>query len=633
VLARLGERDAALQTALEAEAIGRDHLRLMLRSLPERLALNYAAARPRGLNLIFSVSVANPEAVPTALDGLIRSRALVLDEIATRHSAGRGSGDQAEPSWVALNSAHQRLANLLVRGRGQMSWAQYQTVVEAARREREAAEQALAERSAVFREERSRAQIGLEDVRLSLPPETALVSIVRYDHLTFSTQASAAGSESSVRRPPRAIPTYLGFVLRPSGPAVAVSLGSANAIDALITEWRQGIAMEAGAAAGIPVRSSRVTGAELRRLVWNPVARYLQGAVRVFVVPDGALGLVPLAALPAGPRAYLLEAGPVIHYLSAERDVVPAKGTAVAERGLLAIGGPAFDVRTPSGASPAKVAGPRRTEAGPTVRGAPVCGGLDALKFPPLRGSLLEVRDLSSLWQASAAPAGDGEPASLLTGRGAMETTFKEQAHRHRVLHIATHGFFLGDACYTPANATRGVGGLSTARPSDAETAENPLRLSGLAFAGANRRAAAGPDEDDGILTAEEVASLNLSGTEWAVLSACDTGLGQIRAGEGVFGLRRAFSDCRGPHRHHEPVVRGRSGDARLDAGTVRRQAQQGAEHGGRSTRGQPERATGPAGPRPKHASVPLGSVRRCRRLEMTAAVQLPPRQRYPSAP
>jgi CHAT domain-containing protein len=70
---------------------------------------------------------------------------------------------------------------------------------------------------------------------------------------------------------------------------------------------------------------------------------------------------------------------------------------------------------------------------------------------------------------------------------------------------------------------------------------ENPLLLSGLALAGANHRETAGPEEEDGILTAEEIAALNLVGTELAVLSGCDTGVGEVKAGEGVLGLQRAF--------------------------------------------------------------------------------------------
>jgi CHAT domain-containing protein len=71
--------------------------------------------------------------------------------------------------------------------------------------------------------------------------------------------------------------------------------------------------------------------------------------------------------------------------------------------------------------------------------------------------------------------------------------------------------------------------------------ADSPLLLSGVALAGANRRAAAQGDDEDGILTAEEVSGLDLSGVRWAVLSACNTGVGEVRAGEGVVGLRRAF--------------------------------------------------------------------------------------------
>src|SRR4030095_15012353 len=115
-----------------------------------------------------------------------------------------------------------------------------------------------------------------------------------------------------------------------------------------------------------------------------------------------------------------------------------------------------------------------------------------------------------------------------------------------RILHIATHGFFLDDGCIVgQISGLRGIGGMSpssTASLPDGAAEGNPLRLSGLALAGANHRSTTdGNDQDDGILTADEIAVMNLAGTEWAVLSACDTGRGHVQVGEGVVGLRRAF--------------------------------------------------------------------------------------------
>ena len=538
-LATLGDHATALSTAATAEATGRDHLRLMLRSLPERQALLYAAARPRGLPLILSLTASAADAIPIGLDGLIRSRALVLDEIAARRSARHAVGDGSAPARIALTDVQQRLANLLVRGPGQMSPAQYTAVVEDARREGEMAEQALAEASAEFRVERTRARIGVDEVKTALPADGALVSFARYDR-TILAEPPGGGLAKRPARAPRPVSSYIAFVLRPDRPATVVQIGSAQVIDALVSQWRADIAAEAWvpspASPGTTAASSRQSGAALRRRVWDGLAPHLDGATKVFIVPDGALSLVPFAALPVRQRSYLIDAGPVVHYLSAERDLVPTPTGSTPSRGLLAIGGPSFDDRSVFSTTPAPGAA-KATRPNAIRRGTgQTCAGFQSVLFQPLAGTLREVRDVSGIWNANTPPA--LESARVVVGRDASEAGFKRDAPGHRVLHIATHGFFLNGAC-APAAGTRGVGTLSTA--AGPSPVENPLLLSGLALAGANRRAAAGPNEDDGILTAEEVASLNLEGVEWAVLSACDTGVGEIKAGEGVFGLRRAF--------------------------------------------------------------------------------------------
>ena len=118
---------------------------------------------------------------------------------------------------------------------------------------------------------------------------------------------------------------------------------------------------------------------------------------------------------------------------------------------------------------------------------------------------------------------------TLLLGQEATVSRFKS-IHAPRILHVATHGFFLKDQ--PAACSTRLEAALSTT--------DNPYLRSGLALAGAQAWQD-GQLESSGVITAQEIRQMHLQGTELAVLSACDTGLGEIRRGQGVLGLARAF--------------------------------------------------------------------------------------------
>ena len=520
--AAAGRREPALAAALTAEAIGRAHVRSVVRYLPERQALAYASRRPAALPLaIAQVSPGPSVDAGRVLDAIVRSRGLVLDELAERSRFARDAG-AASADDRAAHAARQRYANLVVRS---LQEAVPPAVLEEARRRAEAAERELAERNAAARAETVRRDLGLTQVRAALPPASALVSFIRHDGPMSSGGPSVGRYAAFVVRPDAADPVY-------------VPLGTASDIEARVARWRVeagGQTMGQGTAREWE-RRYRVAGGRLRAAVWDPLEAHLAGAARVFVVPDGALNLVSLAALPTGDAAYLIESAPILHYLATERDLLQPREEARVT-GLLAVGGAAFG----PGAAGVAAAAVRRSG----------CVS-NQMYFQSLPGARAEVADIAAIWPR------DGErTATILTGPAADEAAVKAGSAGRRVVHFATHGFFLDSRCEPAPAGVRAVGGLVTASPSKASpapaaastapgpiaatTRDNPLRLSGLALAGANRRSAARPGRDDGILTAEEIAGLDLHGTEWAVLSACDTGLGEIRAGEGVFGLRRAF--------------------------------------------------------------------------------------------
>ena len=530
-----GAAREAFATAVRAEALSREHLRLTIGSLPERQALSYASSLPSTISLMLRLASIRPgdgQMVTEAWNAVVRARGVVFDEVAARHRfAGAEDASGMAAFAAALASARQRLAALVVRGIRNDPPDRYRRLLEEARAEKDRSERAFAEHSAKFRDDESRSRLGLREVAAALPPDSALVAFVRDQDQRFADRdGQTPHSESE--------PSYFALVLSAGdSQPVLVPLGSAARIEALILQWRKQLDQEAMAAGTGATRGEaayrRVAG-ELRRQVWDPLSAHLRNATRVFVVPDGALHLVSLAALPTAESSYLVETGPMIHYLSAERDLVPAEGDPLTGHGLLALGDPAFDQSSVAVASENAFRGTRSG-----------CPDFQSMRFESLPASLKEVDAVVALWnqaQSSRTKVPLRSPvvpfgALRLTGAAASESAFKAQAAGRRILHIATHGFFLDGRCAASPDPP----GTSTAASVAKVVNQNPLVLSGLILAGANHRNATAPDQEDGVLTAEEVAALNLNGVEWAVLSGCDTGVGEVRAGAGVFGLRRAF--------------------------------------------------------------------------------------------
>jgi CHAT domain-containing protein/tetratricopeptide (TPR) repeat protein len=530
----LGDYDAAARAAIDAGGQGRSAFSGFGVGLGERYALRMTATSQTVRDLAVSGAIRSQRAelVSGAYRVAATHRAQIVDAVSARHRAWESSPDSTvQQLWRDLDVATRRLANLAFSEPEEYN----ATAVRAARDERDRLDAALARRSADYDRQRGAESFTCGDLARSLPPGTALVSYVRYGDCRPADSAAIATPLPPSYAWPRRDAAYAAFVMRAGDSSVSVfALGPATAIDFLVADWRERVL---SAAERTSDRASRVRGVRLRERIWDPLAGALRGAERVFIVPDGTLNLVSFAALPDS-TGYLAEHGPLLHYLGAERELLePALATGEASSGLLAMGGVDFS------------AVPARASSGTaTYRGLhSTCADFQAMRFEPLPGSLREAREVRSVWETAAGADSSRSPRArvkVLVGAEATEDLAKREMGRFGMVHIATHGFFLEGPCGNATPGTRGIGGMTDPMRDSlavADLSEEPLLLSGLALAGANHRGAARRGGEDGILTAEEIALLDLSGVGWAVLSGCDTGTGEIHEGEGVFGLRRAF--------------------------------------------------------------------------------------------
>jgi CHAT domain-containing protein len=313
-------------------------------------------------------------------------------------------------------------------------------------------------------------------VRQAVPAGAVLVEFVSFQTIDPRVEASKAFGA----------PRYVGFLLQREAEPQWVELGEAASIDAAVAQLRSALRD--------PTRQDVTALARaLDERVMRPVRALLGSARQLLISPDGQLTLLPFAALVDEQNRYAVERYE-ISYLTSGRDLLRLQARVTSRSAPVILANPDF--------AAGEVAGSR---------------GLDLkdVRFRALPASEAEAREIGHLLP----------DARLLVGTRATEAALDELAGP-RVLHLATHGFFVEGEVQAngPAEPAHGFEGL--------------LR-SGIALAGANRKDV--PSPQDGLVTALEFASLDLWGTKLVVLSACETGLGEVRAGEGVYGLRRAM--------------------------------------------------------------------------------------------
>jgi CHAT domain-containing protein len=426
---------------------------------------------------------------------VLEQKGRVLDAMSGSISALRRRLNPADGALLdELGEANAALAKAALGGPGRTPTEEYQKRLDALERHKEQLEAAVSGRSAEFRSQEQ--PVTLAAVSAAIPTPAALIEIVSFE--PYNSKAWDDDAAFDERH-------YALYVLRRQGVVGSKDLGPAKPIDDAVDALRRALR---------DPRRSDV--AELARIVDEKLmrtARALAGdASQLLISPDGDLNLIPFEALMDEHGRYLLERYS-ISYLTTGRDLLRFAVTRSGKPGMVVIANPYFG--EPAGIRPARASAAKRRS---------VTAGADFgnIYFAPLAGTAAEAHMIQSLFPEAA----------VLTGRQATKASL-ERLEAPRLLHIATHGFYLQEP-ETKATASRD----SAQTSQEGTRTANPLLRSGLALAGANldKNGSA-----NGILTALEATNLNLWGTKLVTLSACESGVGEVKNGEGVYGLRRAF--------------------------------------------------------------------------------------------
>ncbi len=517
--------DSAVPLLTRAFAISEQRLRQEALDFSEFRLTSFLQFLRADEERIYSLLRAYPDDASVrrlAFTAVLLRKGRSVEEIAgTSRTIYRSLGPEDRDTFERLRGLRAQLAQLSLNGPGQRSTADHQQQLKALSEQGDALEADLAKRSAPLRALTalpSPADI-VDRVAAALPPDGALIEFVAYTDRDLVPKPGARDAQSAARL------HYLALLLLPDASIRALDLGPVAPIDRAASNLRDALARRDTA--------SQSSARALYTLAFQPLLPLLGDVRRIFLAPDGQLGLIPFDALHDG-QQFLLESFD-FSYLTSGKDLLPRSGELPPASSVTVIADPAFD-SPPDMLASTPMETRARAQRSPALERffATLRTHLAGQSWAPLPGTRKEAEAIQRLLPQ----------AQLLLGSNATKQRLLELA-APGVLHIATHGFFLKDAA-TPkgSRGTAHVGSHAGGAPGQAPT--DPLLRSGIVLAGAKASTLDTPAEsshpaENALVTALEFAGFDLWGTQLVVLSACDTGRGDIKHGQGVYGLRRAF--------------------------------------------------------------------------------------------
>ena len=467
----------------------------------------------RRLLTSYTLLTAVDPTVPLLASAVLHYKGVVLDSIIEDRLLAQTSKDETSRALLEeLKAKKQALAKLLLQTTA-ASPKDANERIQALEQEVEGIQDKLARQFTDVGQARRALAITVEQVQAAIPKNAVLIEYVRYQHYLGKTKFELR---------------YGAVVLSADALPRWVTLGSAQEIESSLRRYQR---LVRGAGDEEMAAILRAVYKE----VWEPVEQAFPPNVnRVIVSPDGQLNFLSFATLLDPDKEFVAEKYS-IEYVTSGRDLVRAPQPTQGKE-VIIMSNPKFDrdIEVASRVVPAEGSG--------VLRGAEK-REVEDLTFEELEGTQKEGAQLLRKferwgWQTRSLTGPDVSKRALL------------DLHSPYILHLATHGFFEPeDVSPDPdPNDPQSFGIKSDLTKS--RFFKNPMHRSGLALAGANttieawKRGEASPIEDDGILTAEDVSTLDLKGTWLVTLSACDTASGESRAGEGVMGLRRGFIEA-----------------------------------------------------------------------------------------